>query len=124
MKDFGYDVSNYMDINPLFGSLEDFADLVRAAHDLGLKLILDFVPNHSSDQHEWFLLSEQGVWPYTDYYVWQDARGWDEETGAPVPPNNWLSKVRTSAWEWSEVRQQFYYHQYQSAQPDLNFRNE
>ena len=62
-----------------------------------------------------------GEAPYTDYYVWADASGWDGDT--PLPPNNWLSKVRTSAWEWSRERGQFYYHQYQAAQPDLNYRN-
>ena len=81
MKDFGYDVSNYLDINPLFGTLEDFSNLVRDVHNHGLKLIMDFVPNHSSDQHEWFLRSEERIWPYTDYYVWEDPKGWDTETG-------------------------------------------
>ena len=138
MKDFGYDVSNYLGINPIFGTIEDFHHLVDTAHSLDIKIIMDFVPNHSSDLHEWFKKSEAGIIfqkiiivqqhnsmlgesPYTDYYVWVDPAGWEGDT--PVVPNNWLSKVRTSAWQWSDRRQQFYYHQYQPQQPDLNFRN-
>jgi len=121
MKDFGYDVSNYLDVNPIFGSMDDFVELVEEARYYKLKIILDFVPNHSSDQHEWFQKSLKNEWPYSDYYVWADPIGWEENV--PIPPNNWLSKVRTSAWEWSSQRGQFYYHQYQAAQPDLNYRN-
>ena len=121
MKDFGYDVSDYRAINPLFGDEEDFLKLVARVHELEMKIILDFVPNHSSEEHWWFLRSVGGEDPYTDYYVWADPAGWAADT--PVPPNNWLSKVRSSAWSWSQERGQFYYHQYQSAQPDLNFRN-
>ena len=121
MKDFGYDVSNYTAINPIFGSLEDFVNLVSRVHELQMKIIMDFVPNHSSESHAWFVRSVAGEEEYRDYYVWADPAGWSQ--GSPLPPNNWLSKVRTSAWSWVEERQQFYYHQYQAAQPDLNFRN-
>ena len=118
-------VSDYLvpcqDIDPIFGTMEDFEVLAAAAKERGLRVVMDFVPNHSSNEHEWFLRSEAREEPYTDYYVWADPAGWDGDT--PRPPNNWLSKVRSSAWSWSQERRQFYYHQYQPAQPDLNFRN-
>ena len=101
--------------------MEDFEVLAAAAKERGLRVVMDFVPNHSSNEHEWFLRSEAREEPYTDYYVWADPAGWEGDT--PLPPNNWLSKVRSSAWSWSQQRGQFYYHQYQPAQPDLNFRN-
>ena len=90
MKDFGYDVSNYTEIDPLFGTLEDFDDLVAAAHGRGLKIILDYIPNHSSNEHDWFICSERREDPYTDYYVWQDKLG-DDINGDPIPPNNWVT---------------------------------
>ena len=121
MKDFGYDVSDYRAINPIFGDEEDFIHLVSRVHELDMKIIMDFVPNHSSDQHDWFVRSVAGEEPYTDYYVWADPGGWQGDS--PLPPSNWLSKVRTSAWTWRPERGQFYYHQYQPAQPDLNFRD-
>lgn len=121
MKDFGYDISNYTAVDPIFGTMADFEEMVAELHRRGLKVILDFVPNHTSDQHEWFLKSVKREDPYTDYFVWADSEGTDEE-GLPIPPNNWLSVFRGSAWEWSEERKQFYYHQFLAAQPDLNFR--
>ena len=121
MKDFGYDVSDYCSINPIFGTIEDFEELLEVAHSLELRVLMDFVPNHSSDEHEWFKKSVAKEDPYTDYYVWVDPISFNGTV--PIPPTNWLSKVRTSAWQWSDDRQQFYYHQYQAAQPDLNYRN-
>jgi len=117
MADFGYDISDYRAINPIFGTMEDFDSFMEEAKREELRILLDFVPNHSSDQHMWFQKSEARVEKYADYYVWSDP--------APGggPPNNWLSKVRSSAWSWSEKRQQYYYHQYQAGQPDLNYRN-
>jgi glycosidase len=88
----------------------------------GLKLIMDMVPNHSSDEHEWFVKSVAREDPYTDYYTWLDPSGYNSSTGEPLPPNNWLSVFGGSAWTWNEVRQQFYYHQFHAGQPDLNFR--
>lgn len=123
MKDFGYDISNYTAVDPIFGTMADFEEMVQELHTRGLKVVLDFVPNHTSDQHEWFQRSEKREDPYTDYYVWADAKGTDEE-GLLVPPNNWLSVFRGSAWEWSEERGQFYYHQFLASQPDLNFRSD
>jgi len=118
MADFGYDVSDYTGVDPLFGTLADFDALLAEAHQRGLKLILDFVPNHTSDQHPWFLASRSSKTdPKRDWYLWRDA--------APDggPPNNWMSNFGGSAWTWDEGTQQFYYHSFLTQQPDLNWRN-
>jgi alpha-glucosidase len=118
MKDMGYDVADYCAIDPLFGTMEDFEALLEEAHDLGLRLLLDFVPNHTSDQHPWFEEARAGRdSPKRDWYIWKDAA---EDGG---PPNNWLSTFGGSAWEWDETSGQYYYHAYLAAQPDLNWRN-
>ncbi|KAK8395419.1 hypothetical protein O3P69_006219 [Scylla paramamosain] len=123
MKDFGYDISNYMAIDPIFGTMDDFERLVASLHRNGLKVVLDFVPNHSSNLHEWFTKSEAREGNYTDYYVWAEAKDYDKNN-TPIPPNNWMSEFGGSAWEWSGIRGQFYYHQFLAEQPDLNYRNE
>ena len=118
MKDFGYDVSDYTGIHSLFGNLGDFDDLLREAHARKLKVILDFVPNHSSNQHPWFLESQSSRNnPKRDWYIWYDP--------APDgrPPNNWLSAFGGSAWEYHEPTGQYYYHAFLPEQPDLNWRN-
>ena len=118
MADFGYDIADYRAIDPIFGTLEDFDALVTEAHRLGLKLILDFVPNHTSEQHPWFVESRASrTNPKSDWYIWHDA--------APGggPPNNWLSNFGGSGWTWDEPRGQYYYHAYLTQQPDLNWRN-
>jgi alpha-glucosidase len=118
MVDFGYDVSDFTDIHPLFGTLGDFDGLMRQAQRLGLKILLDFVPNHSSDQHAWFLQSKSARDnPYRDWYIWRDP--------APGggPPNNWLGAFGGSAWEWDKSTGQYYLHSYLKEQPDLNWRN-
>lgn len=118
MKDFGYDVSDYTDIDPVFGTLADFDRLVAEAHARGLKLILDFVPNHTSDQHPWFVASRRSRQdPKRDWYIWRDA--------APDggPPNNWLGNFGGSAWAWDGTTGQYYYHAFLAEQPDLNWRN-
>lgn len=120
-RDFGYDVSNFTDINPEYGTLEDFDELVAKAKSLGLRVLLDFVPNHSSDEHEWFKKSIQRIKPYDDYYVWRDGRVGGN--GVRLPPNNWLSAFTGSAWEWNNERGQYYLHQFLTSQPDLNYRN-
>ncbi|KAG5671325.1 hypothetical protein PVAND_001528 [Polypedilum vanderplanki] len=120
--DFGYDISDFRDIHELFGSLDDFDKLVQECNRLGLKLILDFVPNHSSDEHDWFKRSESKESGYEDFYIWRDPKI-DEISNIPVPPNNWMSTFRYSAWKWSEVRKQMYYHMFHYKQPDLNYRN-
>eukprot|EP00095_Tigriopus_kingsejongensis_P002649 maker-scaffold441_size170131-snap-gene-0.35 protein:Tk02649 transcript:maker-scaffold441_size170131-snap-gene-0.35-mRNA-1 annotation:"hypothetical protein LOTGIDRAFT_141370" len=122
MKDFGYDISDFRAIDPVFGTMADFDSLLAKTHEKGMKLVMDFVPNHSSDEHEWFIKSVQREDPYTDYYVWADAKGFDDN-GEPIPPNNWVSVFRYSMWEWREERQQFYLHQFVPGQPDLNYRN-
>ena len=123
MKDFGYDISDFKDVDPTFGTIEDFKSLMAKAEDLQLNVIMDFVPNHSSDEHEWFNKSVNGEDPYTDYYVWADPKGLDEN-GLPIPPNNWVSIFGGSAWTYNEQRDQFYYHQFLAEQPDLNYRSE
>jgi alpha-glucosidase len=118
MRDFGYDISDYTDIAPIFGSLADFDELLAAAHRRGLKLILDFVPNHTSDRHPWFQESRrERENACRDWYVWRDP--------APDggPPNNWLSEFGGSAWEYDAASGQYYYHAFLSEQPDLNWRN-
>ncbi len=118
MCDFGYDVSNYCDIEPLFGSLADFDALLSSAHAAGLKVILDFVPNHTSDQHPWFQKSRSSKTdPKRDWYVWRDA----EPDGSP--PNNWESEFGGSAWTFDATTGQYYYHAYLKDQPDLNWIN-
>lgn len=116
MKDFGYDVSNYRDVDPLFGTLADFDALIARAHELGLKIIIDQVLSHTSDQHSWFQESRQSRDnPKADWYVWSDAK----PDGSP--PNNWLSVFGGGAWQWHEPRKQYYLHNFLSSQPDLNF---
>lgn len=118
MADFGYDISDYCSIHPLFGSLQNFESLLGEVHKRGMKLILDLVPNHSSDQHPWFLEARASRDNQKrDWYIWKDAA---KDGG---PPNNWLSVFGGSAWEWDERTQQYYYHAFLKEQPDLNWRN-
>jgi len=118
MEDFGYDISDYTGIDPLFGTLRDFDALIAAAHEHGLKVVLDLVPNHTSDQHPWFIESRSSKNnPKRDWYIWRDGSG---EGG---PPNNWLSEFGGSSWEFDAHTGQHYYHAFLRAQPDLNWRN-
>jgi alpha-glucosidase len=118
MADFGYDISDYVGIDPLFGSMADFDALVEAAHAAGLKIILDLVPNHTSDQHPWFIESRASKDnPKRDWYLWRDPRS----DGSA--PNNWMSEFGGSAWQYDEVTRQYYYHAFLAQQPDLNWRN-
>ncbi|KAG4066648.1 hypothetical protein HA402_007284 [Bradysia odoriphaga] len=120
MKDFGYDTEDYREIQPEYGTMADFENLVKRCKELDIKLILDFVPNHTSDLHDWFIRSENGEAEYKDYYIWHPGK---IENGVRVPPNNWVSIFRFSAWQWSEKRQEYYLHQFVKEQPDLNYRN-
>jgi alpha-glucosidase len=118
MHDFGYDVSNYVGIHPIFGTMDDFDRLLKEIHGLGLKLILDLVPNHTSDEHKWFIESRKSREnPKRDWYIWRDP--------APGggPPNNWLSFFGGPAWTFDPKTGQYYLHQFVKQQPELNFRN-
>lgn len=116
MQDFGYDVSDYCNVDPLFGTLADFDALIARAHGLGLKIMIDQVLSHSSDQHPWFIESRQSrVNPKADWYVWSDPQP------AGTPPNNWLSIFGGPAWHWDTRRCQYYLHNFLTSQPDLNF---
>jgi alpha-glucosidase len=118
MTDFGYDVSDYTDIDPVFGTLADFDRLVAGAHRRGLRVILDFVANHTSDRHPWFVDSRASrVSARREWYVWHDPAS---DGG---PPNNWLSEFGGPAWTFDEATGQYYYHCYLASQPDLNWRN-
>jgi alpha-glucosidase len=118
MADFGYDISDYCAIHPDFGTMADFNRLLDAAHQRGMKIILDFVPNHTSDQHPWFLESRSSRDnPKRDWYLWRDPK----PDGSP--PNNWLSVFGGSGWELDEKTGQYYYHAFLKEQPDLNWRN-
>jgi alpha-glucosidase len=118
MKDFGYDITDYTDVDPLFGTLADFDRLVAAAHAQGIKVIVDFVPNHTSDQHPWFRESRASRdSPKRDWYLWRDANA------AGGAPNNWLSCFGGGAWQLDAATGQYYYHAFLPEQPDLNWRN-
>ena len=119
MKDFGYDVSDYCDVDPMFGTLADFDALTARARELGLKVMIDLVLSHTSDQHPWFAESRASRSnPKSDWYVWADAKP------DGTPPNNWLSIFGGSGWQWDSRRQQYYLHNFLKEQPDLNFHNE
>ena len=118
MEDFGYDVSDYCGVDPLFGTLGDFDALLEKAHGLGLKVMIDLVLSHTSDRHPWFDESRAAAsGPKADWYVWADAK---PDGG---PPNNWLSVFGGSAWAWEGRRGQYYLHNFLASQPDLNFHN-
>lgn len=145
MRDGGYDISDAQDVNPDFGTIDDAKDLIRAAHERGIKVMIDFIPNHTSDQHEWFQQSRQSRDnPKSDWYVWSD--GVIDADGNRQPPNNWASVFSLpqlearkngempeladdeptppkSAWTWCEERQQYYLHSFADFQPDLNWHN-
>ncbi|XP_071454161.1 maltase 2-like [Hetaerina americana] len=123
MKALGYDVSSYVEIHPIFGTMEDFKGLVNKLKELGIKLIMDFIPNHTSDKHMWFQKSVASDPKYKDYYVWVDPV-FNTSTGKHAPPNNWISVLGGSAWKYNSERRQYYLHQFEEWQPDLNIRNE
>ena len=119
MKDYGYDVADYCDVDPMFGSLDDFDRLIEKAHRLGLRIIIDQVLSHTSDQHAWFEESRQDrTNAKADWYVWADPK----PDGSP--PNNWQAVFGGPSWEWDGRRQQYYFHNFLVSQPDLNLHNE
>ncbi len=116
MKDFGYDVSDYRSVDPMFGTLADFDAVVQTAHKLGLRVMIDLVLSHTSDQHPWFRESRKSrEGARSDWYVWADPKP------DGTPPNNWLSIFGGSAWQWDARREQYYLHNFLTSQPDLNF---
>ena len=115
--DCGYDISDYYDIAEEFGGMEAFEKVLDGAHERGMKIIMDLVVNHTSDQHEWFQKSRQRIEPYTDYYIWRPAK----KNGKL--PNNWDSLFEGKAWAWDEVRQEYYMHLFAIQQADLNMDN-
>jgi len=118
MKDFGYDIDDYCDVDPMFGTLDDIRALVKRAHELGLKVMIDQVLSHTADSHPWFVESRSSRDnPKADWYVWADCK----QDGNP--PNNWLSIFGGGAWQWDTRRCQYYMHNFLTSQPDLNFHN-
>lgn len=118
MKDFGYDVSDYCDVDPIFGTLADFDALLARAHALGLKVVIDQVYSHTSNEHPWFVESSGSADnPRADWYVWADAKP------DGTPPNNWQGNFGGPAWSWHPRRRRYYLHNFLSEQPDLNFHN-
>ena len=116
--DFGYDVSDYEDIDPMYGTLGDFDRMVAEGKKHGIRIIMDFVANHTSDRHAWFLDSKSSrTSAHRDWYIWRDGKGPGE------PPNNWISLFGGSAWKFDPTTRQYYYHFFYAAQPDLNWRN-
>ena len=122
-RDLGYDVSDHTRVDPLLGTEDDFDRLVAGSHRRGIKVILDLVMNHTSDEHAWFVASKASrEGSHADFYLWRDPSGWDAD-GNPLPPNNWVSFFGGPGWEWVPERGQFYYHTFLVSQPELNWRN-
>ena len=118
MKDFGYDVADYLDVDPIFGALADFDALIAEAHRLDIRVMIDLVLSHTSDKHPWFVESRsRRTNPKADWYVWADSKP------DGTPPNNWLSIFGGSAWQWDPTRLQYYMHNFLTSQPDLNLHN-
>lgn len=116
--DFGYDIADYKNIHPEYGDLELFKKVLDGAHERGIKVIMDLVVNHTSDECDWFQKSRRRIEPYTDYYIWRKGRD-----GGKKPPNNWLSMFEGGAWEYDEMRGEYYLHVFAKKQPDLNHDN-
>lgn len=123
MADFGYDISNFFTIQKEYGTMNDFDRMISTARELGIKIILDFVPNHSSDENDWFKRSARREKYFKDFYIWHPGFKDAQNASNRLPPNNWVSVFRGSAWTWNAVRQEFYMHQFSAKQPDLNYRN-
>ncbi|KAM3932496.1 amino acid transporter heavy chain SLC3A1 [Leptodactylus fuscus] len=120
LKDYRYAVDDFRMVDPSFGTMKDFDNLLAALHDKGIKLIIDLIPNHTSNKHNWFQLSRNRTDKYTDYYIWRNCT---DTEGRVTHPNNWVSVYGDSSWEYDNVRRQCYLHQFRREQPDLNFHN-
>ncbi|KAG6439332.1 hypothetical protein O3G_MSEX000683, partial [Manduca sexta] len=123
MYDFGYDITNYKEISSEYGTMEDFDNLMKEAKNLGIRVVLDYVPNHTSNESDWFVKSANRESGFEDYYIWADGKLSPNDSNQLLPPNNWVSIFRKSAWQYHPIRQQFYLHQFVIGQPDLNYRN-
>jgi glycosidase len=122
--DMGYDISDYKDIDPRYGTMAEHDALIKGLHDRKLKYVMDLVVNHTSDQHEWFKQSRSSKNnPYRKWYIWKPAKGVDDK-GKRIPPNNWCSAFGGSVWEWDEATQEYYLHLFAKEQPDLNWEEE
>ena len=118
-NDYGYDIADYYNINPEYGTMDDFKAILDGAHARGMKIIMDLVVNHTSNEHEWFKKSAAKDPKYKDYYIWRPGRGKDGKKF----PNNWMSTFPGNAWEWNEERGEYYLHLFAVEQPDLNHDN-
>lgn len=126
LVDYGYDISDFYSIGPEYGTMEDFEYLMRKSNETGVRILLDFVPNHTSDEHEFFKKSVNGEEPYKDFYIWHPGKVDPNDSSRRLPPSNWQAVsygALGEAWQWNDQRQAFYYHQFAPQQPDLNFRN-
>ena len=118
--DFGYDISDYKAINPEYGTMEQFDEMVRLLHDRNIRVVMDLVINHTSDKHKWFVEARKSKDnPYRDYYYWADGKG----KNGKKPPNNWTSFFLGSAWQYDQTTDQYYLHLFDKNQPDLNYHN-
>lgn len=126
MADFGYDIADYCDVDPRFGTLDDFKQLLDGAHKHDINVMVDLVPNHSSDEHPWFNTSRSSRDnDKSNWYIWRDGKQHEhDDAGKPLPPNNWRDVLTGgSAWQWDDKRQQYYLHSFDVKQPDLNWQN-
>lgn len=121
MDDNGYDIRNYYEIDKIYGNMDDLKNLIEEAHKRKIKVVIDLVMNHTSDENEWFIKSEQNIKPYTDYYIWKDGK---IKNGKLTPPNNWQSFFSGSAWGYSEKRKQYFLKIFSKKMPDLNYEND
>lgn len=127
MADFGYDVSDYCDVDPMFGTIADFKNMMAEAAKRNIKIMIDLVPNHTSDEHKWFRESRKSAAetnPFRDWYIWKDGIPSPDTSKRPLPPNNWRDALTGgTAWEWDNTRKQYYLHSFDVRQPDLNWSN-
>lgn len=126
MADFGYDIADYCDVDPAFGTLNDFKNMLKKAHEHDISVMVDLVPNHTSDEHAWFKKSRSSREnDKANWYVWRDGKAHEhDDSGRPLPPNNWRDVLTGGpAWQWDEHRQQYYLHSFDVKQPDLNWQN-
>jgi len=121
--DNGYDIADYRDIDPRYGTLADFDHLVAEANRRGIRIVMDLVINHTSDEHAWFQASRRREEPYSDYYIWAGGKDGGQPTADSVPPNNWTGFFMEPAWTFDDLRQEFYLHLFHKKQPDLNYHN-